>query len=177
MNDVLKYTIRFLAFVLVQGLVLSFMPPLHRFITPYVYLLFLLWMPFVTGKYAMLFLGFFLGLCLDFFTKTPGLHASACLWVVFFRGGLISLLVPLETRELSSGNPSIKSMGFAGYLLFLSLLTFVHHFWVTLIEWMSFGSIGFFFGKVFLSTLASLILYFVTEMLFRSKSNRRRKFD
>ncbi len=177
MSDAVKYVLRFAAFVIVQGLVLSFMPPLHRFITPYVYLLFLLWMPFVTGRVAMLVWGFLLGLSLDFFTKTPGLHASACLWVAWLRGGMINLLVPRETKELASGTPGARTMGLAGYLLFLFVLTLIHHIWVTAIEWLSFGSIGYFLGKVLLTTVASMILYLVTEMLFRPRANRRRKFD
>ncbi len=146
MSDAVKYILRFVLFSLVQGLVLSFMPPIHRFITPYVYLLFLAWMPFVMPRSIILIWSFLLGLALDFFTKTPGLHASACLWVGWLRGGLISLLVPRETRELASGSPGMRTMGLPGYALFLFLLTLVHHFWVIVIEWLSFVSILFFLG-------------------------------
>jgi cell shape-determining protein MreD len=58
-------------FLFVQALVLNNMPSLHRFITPYVYFLFLVWMPFSTGRVSLLFTGFVLGLVLDTFTKTP----------------------------------------------------------------------------------------------------------
>ena len=46
MSELLKNTIRFILFILVQVFILFKMPPLHRFITPYLYFLFILWLPF-----------------------------------------------------------------------------------------------------------------------------------
>jgi hypothetical protein len=173
MSQPLKYIVRFILFLLVQALVLNHMPPLHRFITPYLYFLFLLWMPFTMGRTSMLAWGFALGFGLDLFTKTPGLHASACLWVAYLRHFLINLLVPRDTKELKSGNPGIKSMGFASYALFVLILTLFHHGWLVMLEWMNFGSFTYFMGKVIATTLASLSLILITELLFRPIRKKR----
>lgn len=167
MSEPIKQIVRFILFILVQALVLSHMPPVHRFITPYLYYLFILWLPFFSSRIWVLILGFITGFTLDLFTKTPGLHASACLLVAYLRPFLISLLVPKETKELILGSPSVKSMGGASYSLYVILLTLVHHGWLVLLEWMSFGSLLYFLGKVFFSGLVSLLLILVTEMLFR----------
>jgi len=103
----------------------------------------------------------------DLFTKTPGLHASACLVVAYLRPFLINLLVPKETKELTLGSPSIKSMGFSSYAFYVVVLTLFHHGWLTFLEWMSFGDLVYFAGKVFFSTLVSLLLILIAEMLFR----------
>jgi rod shape-determining protein MreD len=175
MSDPIKYLLRFLLFLFVQALVLSNVPPLHRFISPYLYFLFLIWLPFSTGRVALLFTGFLLGLFLDFFTKTPGLHASSALLVAYLRPFLINLMVPKDTRELAVGSPSIQSMGTASYILFISLLTFFHHGWLVFLEWMTFGDFVYFLGKVFFTTLVSLIMILITELIFRpaTKSKRR----
>ncbi len=176
MSDPLKYFFRFVLFLFVQAFVLHNIPPLHRFITPYLYFLFLIWMPFSTGRVTLLVLGFFLGLTLDAFTKSsPGLHASAAVLVAYLRPFLINLMVPKDTRELAIGSPSIQTMGLASYLLFIALLTFFHHGWLVFIEWMDFGSFLFFIGKVFFSTLVSLLLILITELIFRPVKKMKRR--
>lgn len=175
MSDPIKYFLRFVLFLLVQAMVLSNLPPLHQFVTVYLYFLFIIWLPFSTGRVSLLVIGFLLGLFLDFFTKTPGLHASAALLVAYLRPFLINLMVPKDTRELAIGSPSIESMGATSYILFISLLTFFHHGWLVFLEWMTFGNFVFFIGKVFFSTLLSLFLILITELIFRpAKSSKRR---
>ncbi len=167
MSDPLKYILRFILFLFVQALVLNHIPPLHRFITPYLYFLFLIWLPFSIGRVTLLITGFLLGITLDVFTKTPGLHTSAALLIAYLRPFLINLMVPKDTRELAVGSPSIQTMGTVPYILFISLLTLFHHGWLVFLEWMSFGSFFFFLGKVFSSTLISLLLILITELIFR----------
>ncbi|MCU0402990.1 MAG: rod shape-determining protein MreD [Chitinophagaceae bacterium] len=175
MSDPLKYFFRFILFLFVQAMVLNHIPPLHRFVTPYLYFLFLIWMPFSTGRVALLITGFLLGITLDVFTKTPGLHASATLLVAYLRPFLINLMVPKDTRELAVGSPSIQTMGTASYILFISLLTIFHHGWLVFLEWMTFGSFLFFLGKVFFSAIISLLLILITELIFRPVKKIKRR--
>lgn len=167
MSEPIKQIIRFILFILVQALVLSHMYPVHRFITPYLYYLFILWLPFFTSRVWVLVLGFLLGFTLDLFTKSPGLHASACLMVAYFRPFLINLLVPKETKELTLGSPGVRSMGGASYAVYVVVLTLIHHGWLVLLETMQYPGFGYFFGKIIFSGLVSLLLVLVTEMLFR----------
>jgi hypothetical protein len=132
-------------------------------------------MPFSTGRVALLITGFVLGIILDVFTKTPGLHTSASLLVAYLRPFLINLMVPKDTRELAVGSPSIQTMGTASYILFITLLTLFHHGWLVFIEWMSFGSFLFFLGKVFLSTIVTLLLILITELIFRPVKRVKRR--
>ena len=148
MSDLLKNIIRFALFILVQVFVLAKVPPLHRFIVPYLYFLFILWLPYNTPRAGLTLLGFLFGLALDFFTKTPGLHAAACALIAYIRPFIISILMPKEA-------------------------TFVHHIYLVFLEWLQVGSIWFFFGKVLASTAISLLLIFITEMLFQRKGRYR----
>lgn len=167
MSEPVKQIVRFILFILVQALVLSHMPPVHRFVTPYLYFLFILWLPFYSNRLWVLIIAFLTGFSLDAFTKTPGLHASACVMMAFVRPLLITLLIPRETKELTLGSPGIKSMGFASYAVYVVTLTLFHHSWLIMLEAMNPGGFVYFIGKVFFSTLLSLVLILITEMLFR----------
>ena len=50
--------------------VLNQVPPLHELVTPYLYFLFILWLPFRTGRISLMLMAFALGFAVDSFTKT-----------------------------------------------------------------------------------------------------------
>lgn len=173
MSEILKNIVRFILFVFVQVLILNEVPPLHQFIIPYVYFLFILWLPFNTNRFLLLLIAFVVGLSIDYFSGTIGLHAAPCVLIAYLRPFLLNLLIPQDTTEQSYNEPSIKSMGWAPYALYIGLLTFIHHVLLVLIEWMQFGDFGYFLGKVVATTAVSLLLIFITEMLFFRKSRLR----
>jgi hypothetical protein len=173
MSQLVRNSIRFIMFILVQVYVLNQIPPLHQFITPYLYFLFILWLPFSVPRFALLVVSFFFGLTLDYFMGTPGLHAAPCVLIAYLRPFLINLLISQEGQELNYAEPSIKSLGFAPYALYVLIFTFIHHFYLVLIEWLQFGDILYFLGKVTATTAISLLLIFITEMLFFRKQKFR----
>jgi len=170
MSSLLKNIIRFILFILVQAFVLNKIPPIHQFLKPYLYFLFILWLPFNTPKSFLLIIAFVFGLSMDFFTVWPGLHIIPCLFIAFLRPFLISILLPQDATEVSYSEPGIKSMGWAPYSVYIIILTFVHHAILTFIEWMNGGTFIFFIGKVAGSTAISLLLIAITEMLFSRKA-------
>ncbi len=173
MSNFLKNIIRFIFFILVQAFILDKVPPLHQFIKPCLYFLFILWLPFNISRSALLLVSFIFGLTLDYFTGPPGLHAAPCVIIAYIRPFLLNILLPQETTELSYAEPSIKSLGWAPYSVYVVLLTFVHHLSLVFIEWMQLGGLLFFMGKVAATTAVSLLLIFVTEMLFYRKAKYR----
>lgn len=176
MSNPVKQIFRFIIFILLQALVLDHVPPLNLFVTPYLYFLFLLWLPFNTNKSWLLLLGFITGFALDLFLQTPGLHAAPCVLVAFLRPYMVTLLVPRETKELGFGSPSVRTMGFAPYALFVTVLTLFHTVLLVLLEWMQFASITYFLGKVLFTSLASLVLITVAELVFNKRGKVNRSF-
>jgi rod shape-determining protein MreD len=173
MSELLKNIIRFALFILVQVFVLYKIPPLHRFVTPYLYFLFILWLPFNLPRFWLTFIGFFFGLTLDYFTYTPGLHAAACTLIAYVRPFVVNRLISQEGLEKNYTSPSITSMGWAPYATYVLVLTLLHHSYLVFLEWMSFGNFWFFIGKVAASTAVSLLLILVTELLFFRKEKFR----
>jgi hypothetical protein len=173
MSDLIKNILRFALFILFQVFILNEVPPLHQFIIPYIYFLYILWLPFNTNRFLLLLISFAFGITLDYFTGSAGLHAAPCVLIAYLRPFLLNLLIPQDTTEHSYLEPSIKSMGWAPYSLYVTLLTFIHHFLLVLIEWLQFGNFVYFLGKVAGTTAVSLLLIFITEMLFFRKAKFR----
>lgn len=173
MSDLLKNIIRFALFILVQVFVLAKVPPLHRFIVPYLYFLYILWLPYKMPRAGLMLLAFLFGLGFDMFTKTPGLHAAACTLIAYIRPFIIGILMPKEATEISYSEPSITSMGFMPYVVYVLVLTLVHHAYLVFLEWLQFGSFWYFAGKVLATTAISFLLILITEMLFQRKGRYR----
>ena len=169
MSDLLRNIIRFFAFVAVQVFVLDNIPPLYRFIIPIIYFLFLLWLPFGVSRFWLLVAGFILGLTIDYFTMTPGLHAAACVLVAYVRPFLINVLTPKDTSEFNYREPSPKAMGWAPYSVYILVLTLLHNSYLVFLEWLQFGSFLTFLIKILSTTAISLLLIFTAEIVFPRK--------
>lgn len=173
MSDTLKNIVRFVLFIGVQVFVLDKLPPLHRFVSPYLYFLFLLWLPFRLPRMGLTLIGFVFGFILDGFTNTPGLHAACCTLIAYLRPFLINILMPKEAGEIGHAEPSAKSMGLLPYSVYAAILTLVHHMLLVFLEWIQFGDFTYFLFKVLATTLVSILLIAVTEMLFFRKGRFR----
>jgi hypothetical protein len=173
MSSLVKNMIRFALFILVQVFVLYQVPPLHRFITPYLYYLFILWLPFSTRRGSLMLVGLIYGLTLDYFLSTPGLHAAPCVLIAYVRPFVINMLMQQESNSQNYASPSPTSMGWAPYLVYILVLTLVHHVYLVFLEWMQFGNFLYFIGKVSATTAVSLLLIIITELLFYRKEKFR----
>jgi uncharacterized membrane protein len=166
MSELFRNIFRFILFLLVEVYVLNRVPHLHRFISPSLYFLFILWLPFVVSPRWLLVIGFMTGLTLDYFTQTPGLHAAACVLIAYVRPFLIAVLTPRDSGDFNYREPSPQSLLWAPYFIYVLILTLLHHAWLVMLEWMSFGSFSDFLLKLIASTAISLLLIFTVELLF-----------
>ncbi|MEP7256785.1 MAG: rod shape-determining protein MreD [Flavitalea sp.] len=173
MSKLLKNIIRFVLFILIQVFVLFQVKPLHQFIVPYLYFLYILWLPFNTPRLGLTLTGFVFGLCLDYFTKTPGLHAAACTMIAYLRPFLVNILIRQEGAEQNYRSPSITSMGLAPYATYVFILTFIHNGYLVFLEWLDFGTFLYFIGKVLATTGVSMALIFLCELLVFRKEKFR----
>ena len=173
MSELLKNIIRFAGFILIQVFILNKIPPLHGFISPYLYFLYILWLPFSMSRISLVFAGFLFGLSLDYFTKTPGLHAASCSLIAYLRPFIVNMLISQEGADKNYLSPSITSMGWAPYGTYVFILTLFHHGYLVFLEWLSFGSFLYFIGKVIATTGISMLLILLTELLFFRKEKFR----
>lgn len=160
---------RIVIFILIQVYVLNKIPPLHRYIIPYLYFLPILWLPFSVSRQWLLLIGFITGLILDFFTMQIGVHAAACTLMAYFRPFVINILTPKDTSEFNYSEPSPKSMRWTPYLVYVLTLTLAHHIYMTFLQWLQFGSFLDFLIKIITTTAISMLLIITVELLFPRK--------
>jgi rod shape-determining protein MreD len=171
MNPIVKNTIRFFFILFIQVFILNKIPPLHQFVVPYFYFIVILWLPFKTQRWIILIVGFLLGFTVDIFYKTPGLHAAASVLIAYLRPFVINLLFPKEATEWGNEEPNRLSMGALPFTTYVILLTIIHNLYLIFLEWMQFGSFFYFLGKLIATSLVSLLLILISELLV----NRRKK--
>lgn len=173
MSILIKNILRAILFMLVQVFVLDKIH-LHQMVTPYLYFLFILWLPFKMKRAWLMAIAFVYGFVLDSFQHNPGFHAAACVLVAYIRPFLINLFIPQEGADTNFEEPSIKSMGgVVPYAIFITVLCLFHNTWLFLLEAWQFGNIWYFLAKTILSTVISMILIIVTELIFVRKQKFR----
>lgn len=169
----MKNIVRFILLILTQFYVFDKIH-LHYLVTPYIYFLFILWMPFQLNRTLQMILAFLLGFTLDSFRHSPGFHSAACVLIAYLRPFLINILIPQEGADTNYDEPSAKSMGgFLPYIVYAGLLTVIHHGWLFFLEAWQFGNFWYFIVKTLLSTIISLLLIIITELLFSRKQKFR----
>ena len=83
-SDILINIVRFVVLVFLQVLLLNNVN-LAGYINPYLYILFIILYPLDGNKGLLIFLSFLLGLCIDIFEDSGGVHAAACAFIAYIR--------------------------------------------------------------------------------------------
>ncbi|MFW5706324.1 MAG: rod shape-determining protein MreD [Bacteroidota bacterium] len=130
--NIFKHIGRFLILIAIQVVILNHIY-FGGYITPYIYPLFILLLPFDVKGWVLLVTAFFTGLTVDIFTDSAGMHASATLFMAFFRPYVIRL-ISIKTVFEPGTEPRIENNGIGWIFLYTLLLIFIHHLALFLIE-------------------------------------------
>lgn len=168
-NRILVYIIRFLLLVLLQVCVLNHIN-FFGYIDPFLYLWFLLMLPFETPRWLLLCVGFALGVSVDIFAGEYGFHAASTTLVAFLRP-LIIRLISTSTELNQVEIPHIRSMGFRWYTAYASFAVFLHTLMYFLLEIFRFSELHLTLLRALLSTVITVLFIIGGEyILFRKKS-------
>lgn len=163
-SEIIKNTVRFLFLVLFQVLILNNIQ-LSGYLNPFLYVLFILMLPFSTPKWLVLIFSFAIGISVDMFSNTGGLHAAASVLLGFLRMPILKLISPRDGYDAIQ-NPTVQQFGFGWFLSYAGVLIFAHH--CTLFYLETFHFAGFFstLFRVILSSLFTLTLAFISQFFF-----------
>lgn len=153
MKIVFENILRFILLVLIQVLFLNNLQVLS-FCIPYIYVLFLLSLPVSCPRWLDLVLGFVLGICIDVFSNTLGLHAFACVLLAYFRFFAIKLFISEEDRITDT--PSFSSFGVMPYIKYVGMLVCIHHFALFSLEAFTFTHWWFTLLRIVVSSVVSI---------------------
>ncbi len=159
-----KHGLWLLLLVLAQVLVLN---QIHvgGYATPFAYVYFMLKLNRCVRINVLLLLGFFLGLTIDVFSNTPGMHAAATTLLAFVRSWLLTLFMSRDSAD--DWEPGIRSMGFSSFLGYVLLSIFFHHAILLLLDTFSFFSWSLLLLKVLCSTALTTFCIMMMECVRR----------
>ena len=140
------------------------------YVNPYVYLLFILLLPPKLPKIMVLVLGFLMGLTMDVFSDSYGIHTAATVLLAYIRPSVLSLVSIKGGEDLEE--ISIKQLKFGRFFTYSSILCLIHHFTLFYLEAFRLNEFVDTFGRAFFSTLISLSLLLLIESIRTNPSKR-----
>jgi hypothetical protein len=157
---------RFILLVFFQVLIFNHINFLGN-INPYIYILFIALFPVRNNRIFILLVSFFLGLSIDLFLDTGGIHAAACVSIAYLRPMLLkfSFGTIYEHQTIR-----FDSVDFGAKLTYMTLITLVHHFILFSLEIFSISKIILVLQKTLFSSIFSIILIILITIIFSRKS-------
>jgi hypothetical protein len=169
-TEVVKNIIRFVLLVLLQVLIIQ-----NINLTSYVillpYVMVIIMLPFETNKLVVLLISFLLGVFVDYFYDSSGLHASACTAMGFARYYVLKYIAPRDGYD-AGVKPTVEDMGVEWFLRYAGILVFIHHFCLFYLEVFRFSEFFQTLGRVILSSIGTFGLIYLIQFLFFSNTRR-----
>lgn len=154
---------RFIILIALQVLVFNNIK-LFGYLDPFPYVLFIILYPVNSNRSLFIFMSFLLGLTLDMFGDTGGIHAIACLLLAYIRPSIFKF-----SFGLSYEYQTIKIAEKISYerISFIVLSVFIHHFLIYMLELLRFGLILDIFLRTLLNTIFTTIICVLTIYLIK----------
>lgn len=166
-NETLLNSVRFILLVLVQVLLLDHIHFLG-YINPYIYILFVLLFPFSGNKGLLIFLGFLLGLSIDLFNDSGGVHAGATTFIAWARPFFLKFSFGVSYEHNTA---RINSASFSQQLIYVTSMVMVHHLVLFSLEIFNTAQILLILKSTLFSGIFSVIVIFCALYLFSRRNS------
>ena len=159
-KNLVKILMYFVLFVFIQVLVLDNIH-LFRIITPFLYLYIIVKIPVNVPRSQMIVISFLLGIIIDVFSNTLGMHAAACSLVGMIRNPLMYTFPEKGLAE--NDTPSYRTLGVWAFMKYVFYLVAIHHITLFLIESISLFDPIFLFFRIFANVILTMLFIFIVE--------------
>lgn len=165
-SDIIVNIVRFVLLIFLQVMILNNIN-VAGYINPYIYILFILLFPLDGDKGLLIFLGFLLGLSIDIFEDSGGVHAGACAFIAYIRPIVLkySFGVSYEYKSVK-----IKRADAMERLTYIASLVFMHHLIMFTLEIFSFKHILLILKSTLFSGIFTIVIIICTMIIFNRKS-------
>lgn len=157
-----KHIIRFIVVMALQVLLfdqLQLLGVCH----PYIYILFLLMLPITLPHSVDMLIGAIVGIIMDIFCNSLGVHTSACVLIMFIRPYLLGGIV--NDKDRLNEQICLRIIGTSAMIKYLVMLIIIHHFTVFMLSAWSWAHIGWVLAETIVSSLVSFIILFGYNIL------------
>ena len=163
MNNVITAnTIRFIILLLVQVVICNNIN-FFGYINPYIYIIFIFLFPIKENRLVLLLVSFILGMLVDMFSDSGGVHAAAAVSLAYIRPVLLKTSFGLlyEHHSIKFSTTNIGSL-----LTYVAFGTVLHHFILFSLEVFNISSILLILQKTLFSSIFTIILSVLIIILF-----------
>lgn len=166
---ILANIVRWIILLLTQILLLRNLS-YYNMANPFIYVLFLLLLPFGIPNILLYLIAFATGLTLDAFYDTLGVHTAACIMLAFVR--ILFISVTVSRDGFDEPEPTLGNMGFKWFLLYALLCIFSHHIVLFLLETFRLTELSYTLLRCLLSGLFTLFTVVLIEFVFYNRKMR-----
>ena len=163
-NLILKNLVRLIFLLLLQVLVFNHIV-VDSYLIPHIYILFILLLPFESPQWLVLILSFLVGLVVDMFSYTVGLHTVACTLTGFLRTGVQNMIAAKQEYEPGI-QPGISRLGLRWFFSYTVILVSIHHIVIYLLEEFSTRDILLTLYHALLNILLTSLIIILAQVLF-----------
>ena len=168
MNSTLFVNIfRFILLLAVQIVIFNTMN-LLGYISPFPYMLFIILYPVNGNKSGLLLASFMLGLIMDMFSNSGGIHTAACIVLAYYRPYLFKLSFGLSYEYQTVKLNDVLTPERFSFILFSVV---IHHFVLFLLEASQFAFFWDMLLRTILSSVFTIILCII--IIYLIKPNKR----
>ncbi len=164
-SDTLPHILRFIGFFLIQVLVLQnieFNIGILQYFHPMIYPLFIIMLPIKTPVSLSMLWAFLLGLCIDYFSSSFGMHAGAAVFVAYCRGFILNFMEPRGGYNVAH-SPNAKRYSTRWFFQFCAVLLALHHLFFFILQYFA----PIYALEIILNTLGSLLVSFLLVVFFQ----------
>ncbi len=156
-------------FILLVGLQVSILNHINFFgyINPYVYILFIILFPVKNNRLLFIFLSFLVGLTIDIFSDSGGIHAAACVSIAYARPVILKFCFGTVYEYQSI---KFNTVEFSSKFIYITLMTVIHHFILFSLEIFNSSIIILTLQKTLFSSIFTIILCVMITIIFSRKS-------
>ncbi len=165
-NIIFSYSIRFIVLVLVQVLILNQINFLGS-INPYLYVIFICLFQVNNNRMVFLFLSFLLGLTIDVFSDSGGVHAAASVTIGFIRPVVLKFCFGSVYEHQTI---KFKNVDFGAKIFYFIIMVLIHHLILFLFEIFNLSEILLILKKTLFSGIFTILLCVVTSIIFSRKT-------
>jgi hypothetical protein len=162
-STILINILRFVLLLAAQVIIFNNMAFLG-YISPFPYILFIILFPVDGNKIALLASAFLLGITLDMFCNSGGVHAAACLMLAYVRPSIFKFSFGLSYEyQTIRINDILTPERFS----FILISVVIHHFTLFILEVFTFSGILDILLRTILSTIFTIILCITLIYIFK----------
>lgn len=153
---------RYIVVMLLQVLLFNYLQ-LWDVCHPYIYIVCLLMMPITLPRSVDMFIGAAVGLVMDAFCNSIGIHMASCILLMYVRPYLLGTIV--NDKDRLNEQISLRSLGLEATIKYVVILVLLHHLAVFSLSAWSWAHIGFVLLETVVSSIITITLIISYNLL------------